>query len=135
VVVSGWDVTAKERIEQRAEASCLGSELGSDSSGQELLEASFGERIERIVHEVPLSVEEAHTLAESTYRQMARRCLSGRAMCQGKAALRVGMHVCMEDLGPLFSGRYYVTEVTHCFDQPNGYRTFFNVERAGIGGV
>lgn len=133
VVVSGWDVDAKRGIEERADEACLGSERGADLSGQRLLKGIFGERMERIVHEIPLNNDEARALAESTYRRLARRCLSGQAMCEGEACLRVGMHVCLEDLGPLFSGRYYVTEVTHTFDQANGYRTFFRVERPGLG--
>jgi hypothetical protein len=36
-------------------------------------------------------------------------------------------------LGPLFSGTYYLAEVTHLFDGARGIRTEFMGERPGIG--
>lgn len=133
LVVSGWDVSAKDGIEQRADATCLGSELNGDLSAQRLLEDGLGARVERVVHEVPLDDEEARALAESDYRRRARRFLSGQGLCEGDGRLRVGARVQLDGLGPLFSGRYYVTEVSHLFDQHAGYQTRFRVERPGLG--
>ena len=133
LVVSGWDVSAKDGIEQRADAACLGSELGSDTGAQRVLEDSLGARVERVVHEVPLDNEEARALAEADYRRRARRFLSGQGLCEGDGRLRVGAQVQLDGLGPLFSGRYYVTEVSHLFDQRAGYQTRFRVERPGLG--
>ncbi len=133
LVVGGWDVSAKAGIEQRADAACLGSELHGDISAQRLLEEGLGARVERVVHEVPLDDEEARALAESDYRRCARRFLSGQGLCEGDGRLRVGAQLQLDGLGPLFSGRYYVTEVSHLFDQHTGYQTRFRVERPGLG--
>lgn len=133
LVVSGWDVSAKDSIEQRADAACLGAELDGGVSGQRALEDSLGSRVERVVHEVPLDSSEARALAEGGYRHMARRFLTGHGLCEGDARLRVGTHLQLDGLGPLFSGRYYVTEVIHLFDQQLGYQTRFRVERPGLG--
>lgn len=133
LVVSGWDVTAKDAIEQRVDAACLGSELDGDISSQNVLANALGERVERMVTEVPLDNEEARAMAESDYRRRARRFLSGQAVCEGDGRLRVGAQVQLDALGPLFSGRYYVSEVTHLFDQHAGYQTRFRVERPGLG--
>ena len=133
LVVSGWDVSAKDGIEQRADAACLGSELGSDVSAQRVLEGGLGARVERVVHEIPLDNEEARAMAEADYRRRARRFLTGQGVCEGDARLRVGAQLQIDGLGPLFSGRYYVTEVSHLFDQRAGYQTRFRVERPGLG--
>jgi hypothetical protein len=36
-------------------------------------------------------------------------------------------------LGPLFNGRYYLSEVRHTFDFARGIRTAFTAERPGLG--
>ena len=36
-------------------------------------------------------------------------------------------------LGPLFNGKYYLSEAKHIFDNAKGLRTEFRAERLGIG--
>ncbi len=133
LVTSGWDVAAKEGLEHRADNQALGSELLGTTGGGEILQQQFGERVERIVHEVPLDADEARAFAEAAYRQRARRFLCGHGRCEGDGRIRVGTQLRLEGLGPLFSGRYYVTEANHSYDVHHGYQTAFRVERAGIG--
>jgi phage protein D len=133
LVVSGWDVAAKDGIERRADAACLGSEVGDGVSAQSVLDQSLGSRVERVVHEMPLNNDEANALAESCYRQLARRFIRGQGVCEGDARVRVGAKVQLDGLGALFSGAYYVTEVRHQFDQRGGFQTRFQVERAALG--
>lgn len=133
--ISGWDVAAKEAFEHEATESTLGSELGGDSGGSSLLSHYFGERVEQRVHHVPQSYQQARSLAEACYRQSARRFLSGHGMADGDARLRVGYKVRLEGLGPLFNGVYYISEVIHSFEQTMGYRTWFTVEKPGLGGT
>jgi len=45
----------------------------------------------------------------------------------------VGTKVELTELGPLFSGKYYVVEVKHIFDLAKGLRTELRAERLGIG--
>jgi len=131
--VGGWDVQGKEAIRHEATANALGSELGNDLSGASILEQAFGERAETIVHTVPWSAEEGRTVAESLYRQGARRFVCGRGVADAQAGLAVGRTVTIEGIGPLFRGTYTVTEVTHQFDAAKGLRTAFAVERPGLG--
>ena len=37
--------------------------------------------------------------------------------------VRVGVKVDLQNLGPLFNGKYYVTEVSHIFDGVKGLRS------------
>lgn len=133
IVVSGWDVAAKEAITHSADDSVIQTELNEGIGGAELLQEKFGERIDRIVHEVPHTTEEATNIADATYRRMARRFLCGQGLSEGDGRLRAGTHVELNELGPLFSGKYYVCEVTHSYDVSNGYRTYFRVERPDLG--
>jgi uncharacterized protein len=133
VGVSGWDVSAKEAIEETATADAISSELGSDTGGGSILEEALGARKERLVHTTPFDAEEARALAAARYRERARRFVTGAGLADGTAALRVGAAVSLSGLGGLFDGSYTVVKVRHTYDLDNGYRTEFAVERPGIG--
>lgn len=133
LTVSGWDVAAKETIEHEATASVIQSELNGFQGGGQVLETAVGIRAERMVHTVPFTLQEAQAQAEAQYRRMARRFVTGQGAAEGDGRIRVGAYVTMAGLGPLFNGRYFVTAVRHTFDQQQGFRTHFQVERPGLG--
>jgi phage protein D len=133
LTVCGWDVSSKKALAETAGQSVVSGELAGGKSGASTLDA-LGARKERVVHSVPLTGQEARTRAECLYRGIARRFLTARGVASTSAALRVGATVRLEHLGPLFSGSYYVTSVTHLFDDSLGLRTEFTAERPGLGG-
>lgn len=132
LAVSGWDVGAKEGLDQEADEGALGGELEGPAGGV-LLRQAFGRRAERLVHRVPLSSGEARALAEAEYRRMARRFVRVEGIAEGDARLRAGSHVILAGLSGLFDGRYYVTDVRHTFDLENGFRSAFCAERPWLG--
>ena len=134
LVVAGWDVAAKESIEQEASDSTISGELAGGVSGGSVLAGAFGPRRESLVHMVPLSSQEAKSVAEARYRAMARRFVCGEGKAEGDGRLRVGSHASLKGLGPLFEGLYYVTEVQHLFDLDHGFRSQFRAEKPGMGG-
>jgi phage protein D len=131
VTVGGWDVETKEGIAAEATETAVRSELNGSRSGAALLGQAFGARAERVVHMVPFSEEEARAVAESHFRATARRFVTGRGEAEGDARLRVGATVELRGLGPLFEGRYTLTEVRHTIGG-DGFRTSFTVERPGV---
>lgn len=133
VSVTGWDVAAKQPIEQTAGASVIQGELDGGTGGASILERAFGARCERIVDATPVGTEEARALAQAHFRARARRFLTGRGEAEGDARLRVGGTVLLHGLSARCSGRYHLTETHHRYDTAVGYRTGFHVERAGIG--
>lgn len=133
VGVSGWDVAAKEAIEETAEEAAISAELDGDTSGGSILQGAFAERRERVVHTVPLTSEEARGIAAARYRERARRFVTGAGVADGDARIRAGGQVNLTGLGGLFSGRYYVVRVRHTYDGLYGFRTEFDVERPGLG--
>jgi phage protein D len=135
VVVSGWDVAAKEALQHTADKAVLGSELGNQVSGAEVLASAFKERTETLVHRVPTSSADARAMAKAHFKLRARRFVVGRGRAEADARLRVGSFVELGGVGPLFEGKYYLAEVRHLFDGEKGMRTEFVAERPGLGRV
>jgi uncharacterized protein len=133
VVVSGWDVRNKSSIEASATDSVLGDEVRGRQSGAAILMASFGRRDEAIVDSVPLSSEEAQHRADASFKDRARRFVTGHGVCLATPAMRIGTHIDLQGVGPLFNGQYHVTKVRHGFDPTNGTRTHFSAETPGLG--
>lgn len=133
VKVSGWDVPGKQALEHEATDSVISAEVGSDESGVSILQSKLGARKESLAHAVPLNSQEAQHAAETFFRMSARRFVVGYGVAETKADVRVGNYVELKELGVMFSGKYYLTEVRHLFDNAKGIRTEFRAERAGIG--
>jgi phage protein D len=131
--VCGWDVATKDSIDETADSSALGGELASDTSGSSILSQAFGDRKERAVRAVPLATDQARSLARAMYLERARRFVCGTGLTDGTAMVRVGSRVSLSGLGGMFDGTYYVSRTRHLFSVEEGYRTEFDVERAGIG--
>ena len=133
VTASGWDVSSKDGVKEDATDSVISGELNGDASGVSILQSAFGARKENLAHSVPFNSQEAKAVAESFFKMSARRFVVGRGTAQGNAKVKVGSTVELSALGPLFDGKYYVSEVHHTFDSAHGFRTAFTVERPGIG--
>jgi phage protein D len=133
VTANGWDVASKAALQHEATESAIGNELNGDSAGASILSAALGQRKESLAHTVPLNSADAQAVAESYFRMMARRFVVGRGVAESDARLGAGATVDLQGLGPLFSGKYYVAEVTHLFDGAKGLRTEFRAERPGLG--
>ena len=133
VTASGWDVGGKTKLQHEAGESVLRGELNGDTSGVSILTSAFGARKEALAHAVPFDSREAQAVAESYFKNCARRFVVARGTAETQPKLRVGALVEIEAAGPLFSGKYYVVEARHLFDSTLGLRTEFTAERAGLG--
>lgn len=133
VTANGWSVSDKQALRHEATESVVSAELNGDESGVSILSGKLGDRKEALAHTVPLNSEETQAAAESYFKACARRFVVGRGIAETQAKLRVGAVVNMKNLGPMFSGKYYVVEARHLFDSRKGLRTEFTAERAGIG--
>jgi phage protein D len=133
VAVNGWDVAGKAALQYEASDSVISSELNGDTSGVSILQSAFGARKEALAHMVPLNSEEAQYEAEAFFKMSARRFVVGHGVAETNASLRVGSKADLRGLGPLFTGKYYVSDVKHIFDGVKGLRSEFRAERVGIG--
>lgn len=133
VTVSGWNVTNKDVLKYEATDAVLNGELNGDISGANVLNQTLGGRKEALVHTVPLASQEAQAEAEAVFKLGARRFVRGNGTADTDARLTVGSFVDLQGLGPLFAGKYYLSEVRHIFDGASGIRTEFTAERPGLG--
>jgi phage protein D len=133
VAVNGWDVAGKTGLQYEATESAISNELNGNTSGVSILQSALGERKEALAHTVPLNSDEAQSLAEAYFKLTARRFVVGRGVAESDPKLRVGASVEIKNVGPLFSGTYYLAEVRHLFDLAFGLRTEFTAERPGLG--
>jgi phage protein D len=131
--VGGWDVAAKEAIEETAGEATVSAELNGGTGGGSILSSALGERQERIVLPWPATTAEARAVAEARYRERARRFVTGSGQADGDVRIRVGASVSLAGLGSLFDGRYIVVRARHTYDLAHGFRTEFDVERPGLG--
>ena len=133
VIVSGWDVSGKAAISHEARDASVVAELqAGERSAASVLQSALGERTDVIADAVPHSTDEARALAESAFRRMARRFLTGRGIAATDSRLRAAAFVNVEGVAPLFAGRYCLTEVRHRFDAAAGLRTEFTAEKPGL---
>lgn len=133
LTVAGWDPAAKQAVSESAESSLLDGELNGGDGGMALLQRTLGARADTLAHRLPAVAAEARAVAQATLRQLGRRFVCGHGSAEPTATLRVGSVLELGGLGPLFDGRYTVTEFCHRFDTQQGLRTEFAVERPAIG--
>jgi phage protein D len=133
VQFTGWDVNDKTTILEVADEASVFPELAGDLGGSELLDAAFGPRGELLSDLGPANAQQARRLAESRYREAARRLTTGRGLAVGNSAIHVGTRLVLAGLGDMFNGRYCVTSVTHQYDRQTDMLTAFEVERPEIG--
>jgi Bacteriophage probable baseplate hub protein len=134
VQVHGYSVEAKKGIHEEAGQAAVQGELDGGRSGTAILEQIGVDAPEHLHLEAPATTDEALALAEACYRRRARRFVCGHGITDGTPGLRVGSRVELLELGPWFDGIYHVNQVRHAYDQEQGLRTHFGVERPGLGG-
>ncbi len=133
VSVNGWDVSSKSALKHESDDSVISGELNGDTSGPSILQTALGARKESLVHTIPFTSQEAQSTADAYFKMNARRFVVGHGIAETDIDLRVGGDVDLSGLGPMFNGKYYVTEVRHTFERCRGLRSEFKAERPGIG--
>jgi phage protein D len=131
--VTGWDVSGKSALKEKADDSVVSGELAGGDSGPSLLHSAFGERKDSVANAVPQTSDEARARAEALLKRRARRFVVGHGTAETKPELRVGATVKLAGLGPLFEGSFYLASVAHVFDGAQGLRSELEVERPALG--
>lgn len=132
LTVAGWDRSSKEAVSVDATDDALAGERRDGDTGASVLRQAFGDRVQRLVHRLPVREDEARALAEAAFRRQARRFVAGKGVATGDARLRVGVSVELTGLGPTFEGWYTITRTRHIFDLASGWLTSFEVERPEV---
>ena len=130
VVVQGWDARDKREMRGRAGAGDEASRMGGTDTGATLVQGLVGATPLVVVGEPPATPEDAESMARGRFNLMAFDLVRGEARCMGDPRIRAGVVVELREIGRRFSGRYYVTSVTHTLSTRRGYVTTFGVERS-----
>ncbi|MDO9074809.1 MAG: contractile injection system protein, VgrG/Pvc8 family [Rubrivivax sp.] len=133
VHVGGYDVSAREAIDESAAADVVRAEAGPGRLGAELLGQAFSSFKGHRLREVPLGSEAARSWARAELLRRARGFVRIQGQTNGSPDLVVGASLTLEGVGPMFGGgRYRVTQLVHSYDLTHGHRTAFQAERPNL---
>ena len=136
VAVTGYDAQQAQPIDEQAGPDVLDAEVSGGRTGARLVGEAIGDSATYRVREVALTSEEAAAWARAEMLRRGRRFVSVCGTTKGTPELVVGSQVTLQDVGAIFDGEgYYVTQVTHSFDNQQGFRTRFEAERSTINEV
>ena len=136
VVVTGYDASAADVIDERAEADTIEAEISAGRTGPQLVQRALGAATSLRVREAALTGDEARAWAEAEMLRRARRFVTVIGTTRGTPDLVVGSRLTLQQVGAPFEGSgYYVTRVRHTVDLVRGLRTGFEAERATVNEV
>jgi phage protein D len=126
VTVRGWDVKEKKAVlaSVRTTPGLGGPELGSSAA-----RAAFGTSATAILGQPVRNLPEADPVAKGQFSAGSLGYVEGEVVAYGQPQLHAGTVVDIAGAGQKFSGRYYVTSVTHTLTSGHGYQTSFTVQR------
>jgi uncharacterized protein len=122
--VSGWDIKNKKTFSANAnQSSNMGGLIGSN-----LVNKAFG-KAEKIISDEPVAdLQEAKERAATEFSACSLSLIRGEGKCPGLNTIKAGKVVEIKGIGSRFSGKYYITAVTHSYGM-NGYQTNFTAWR------
>jgi phage protein D len=133
VVVTGYDATTKQVIDQRADKDTIKAEASRGRTGPEVLARALGTSTSIRVREAALTGAEAQAWARAEMLRRARGFVTVSGVAKGSPDVDVGSVLRLELIGAPFEGDgYYVTQVCHIFDHVQGVRTRFEAERTTL---
>jgi phage protein D len=136
VIVSGYDARAKAVIDERAGSQTIEAEASAGRTGPQVLERALGASSGIRVREVPQTSAEASAWARAEMLRRSRSFVTASGLTRGTPQLAVGSQLRLELVGQPFDGDgYYVTRVTHTYDNVRGLRTSFEAERPTLNEV
>jgi phage protein D len=136
VTVGGFDARSKAVIDEHADGDAINAEAPSGRTGPTILDRALGASPAFRVREVPQTTAEASAWARAQMLRRARRFVIATGLTKGTPELTVGTQLRLELVGAPFDGEgYYVTRVTHSYDNERGLRTAFEAERPTLNEV
>ncbi|MEW9553376.1 phage late control D family protein [Nonomuraea sp. NPDC050783] len=136
VVVTGYDAAREGGLQERAGPEAVEAEVTGGRTGPRLVARALGGSVSYRVREAALTSEEAASWARAEMLRRARRFVTVAGLTRGSPDMVVGSRLTLRRVGAPFEGQgYYVTRVTHAFDNVHGLRTRFEAERATLNEV
>jgi phage protein D len=125
VTVLGWDRKKGKAVKGTAKWGDSGLTINRDQQAVAL--AIDGQH--EVITNVPVhSEKEAKEKAKDILRNQLSEMVKATGTTLGLPDLRAGRRVVVKNVGPRFSGEYFITETTHTIND-SGYRTNFSARR------
>lgn len=131
IEVRGWDNEAGEVVLGTAGVGDITNIIGGSTVGNQIVEDSFGERMEQITDTTIIDTESADQMALDLLTQNSMEFIKGAGNCEGNYNIRAGKMIELKEIGGSFEGKYYTVGVKHIFNSVTGYTTNFEVVRNG----
>jgi uncharacterized protein len=133
VRVSGYDARERDAVDEGADDDAVRGEIAAGRTGPAVLRQAFGERVSYRVRAGALADAEARDWARAEMLRRARAFVTATGVTSGSADMVVGSALTLEGVGsPFTGGGYHVTHVCHTYDLTDGFRTYFDAERATV---
>lgn len=131
VEVRGWDNEAGEVVMGQAGVSDIESIIGGSTSGNQIVEDNFGDRVEQVTDTMIIDTDSADAQAKDLLTQNSMKFIKGYGNCEGDYNICAGKMIELKEVGGPFEGKYYTVGVKHIFNCVTGYSTYFEVVRNG----
>lgn len=138
VEVLGWDPKRKKTIVGEASESDyqFGGVPGWKATGKALYGSESAGKVLRIVDRPVESKAEADAVARAIFNHLSMDFVTGEVDFEGDPKVQAGDVIEMKGFGERFSGKYFVTAVTHVFHtRSQGFRTRLKFARNDIAKV
>jgi phage protein D len=133
VRITGYDVSAKNAIDESAGAAVVDAEITSGRTGPRIVERALSASVSVRVRETAISSRDATAWANAEMLRRARRFVTVTGTTRNTPDMVVGSRLELRSVGPPFEGNgYYVTHVCHTYDLIRGLRTRFEAERSTV---
>jgi uncharacterized protein involved in type VI secretion and phage assembly len=126
ILVRGWDFDAKKDIVGTAGAEVAWRQNGESKAGGALAASAFKASKVELVTLAPQTADEAKALAASAAGDQEGHFVEADGVAYGHPKLMAGVSIELKELGPRFSGKYYVTSATHLYNSA-GYDVHFTL--------
>ena len=124
VVVRGWDPIKKAEITGQSSRGDSATSINAGSTGSAAGEKAFGKQSVVLSHQRVVNQAQADAVAQSVLTELEQEFIRAEGTAIERSTLKVGTNVTVNGVGSRFSGKYYVTELTHRYDS-GGFRTDF----------
>jgi phage protein D len=131
VVVKAWDRTRRKKIEESARAGDEQRQEPGKEFGSQVARQVYGGAVKVISDQPVRTPAEAKKLAQAELDKSSSAVVEASGETVGLTELRPGVCITLDGLGMWFSGKYYLTKVTHTIGD-GGYRSQFEAKRNAL---
>ncbi len=125
VTVKGWDFGKKEAIVGVSSSSQSHPQIGLGKSGGQAARSAFSDAKLEVVDQPVQTPAHATALAKAVLDEINSEFITAAGTAYGLATLKAGILVDISKVGQKYSGKYFLTSVTHHYTPAEGYTSSF----------